>query len=322
MDKYRIDSYQLSKKIQSYNESRQAKLEAEEMIKNKRYREEKQSANESYVKYAKERSMEESYNKAYSENKRNFKKGLLVECLYNIYKEAVDSLPPTFISPLVESGINLELAQRSIVTDFVNEEGMDNLLFRFKRKNVLLAEWAKLIEETTKKCCSKDTKNGKGEYLIPGEIKDDFFASLATSTPDDISSSIKSKVIASIDSFLDSNQKTRDAVNDIVNKANNKIDAEADSNIGESVSFKTRAKWKQTIKNQKRTLLGEMVTRLAKTTLKDSKTYSDYINEDGGINMDNIVGTSIVMYTFLEMVNSLDLRPVDEAYINKKISEI
>ena len=76
------------------------------------------------------------------------------------------------------------------------------------------------------------------------------------------------------------------------------------------------------IENRRRNILESIIRHMGKNIVSDDVSRNDFIQESGKLNMNRIIDTSEVMYTFLEMVNTIQLREVNAEYLEGVLKSI
>ena len=61
---------------------------------------------------------------------------------------------------------------------------------------------------------------------------------------------------------------------------------------------------------------------MAKSIVAEESILESYRLENGKLNMQKIIDTSEVMYTFLEMVNSMKIKDIDNRYLTEVLNSI
>ena len=65
-----------------------------------------------------------------------------------------------------------------------------------------------------------------------------------------------------------------------------------------------------------------MVLRMSKAVVTEQSILEQFTQENGKLNMQKIIDVSEVMYTFLEMVNTLKIKNVTTDYIHETLMSI
>ena len=146
-----------------------------------------------------------------------------------------------------------------------------------------------------------------------------------------------SKRIADAESkFIENNAKDKQKIENIVDKVNNRIkaatgmDEESSEDNTEEKSEEETEKEVEAVKaestrmiteireNRPHTIFEEMVRSNTEYIMKSSNVIKEsYLDEDGKIDMENVISATKVMYGFLEFVNTMKLEKVDERYLEK-----
>ena len=192
--------------------------------------------------------------------------------------------------------------KESLVKNFIKEEGVDNLIRRFKYTSVTLAECALLIETTHKKITDK-VNYKDNEFTIDNNLKNDFFSTLNDQNFEAITSKIRERVNDAVEDFVVQNTNERLEIKDILQKTQDNINKATSEGVKESYNINAKRKINM-IQQRPRNIFGEMVYNNAKDITKDPELRKMYMDESGHLNMDKIVESCKVMYTFLEFLNT------------------
>lgn len=241
---------------------------------------------------------------------------LLTEALTHILRKC---LPDNINEALMARG-------KAVVESFVKEEGSYSLLNRFKTKTLFLSELASIVEETHKKvihgCEGKDAP-----FKIPNSDMKAFHDKLDTMDSDQVTKEIVSRVTKAEEEFVKANAKDRETLEELsssteekLNSIKNKDPEKEDQIKKEAVMF-----YKQkvdAVTNRKKGILESIVVRMGKSIVSEEALLQQFRLESGKLDTQKIIDTSEVMYTFLEMVNTLQIKDVDSRYLQEILSSI
>lgn len=250
---------------------------------------------------------------AFTSESRDF---LLNESLFYIMKKC---FPNTIDESLLERG-------RSIVESFINEEGSLSLINNFKTKTLFLSELADIVESTHKKvlhsCEGKDAP-----FKISNSDMRAFHNRIDSMNTDSITKEIVSRVTKAEEEFMKANLKDKETLEDLAEKTKQNIDSikaknpDTENEIKQECSALYRRKV-ENIMNRKKSILESIVIRMSKAVVTEESTLTQFTQENGKLNMQKIIDISEVMYTFLEMVNTLKIKNVDASYLHETLSSI
>jgi len=299
------------------------------------------------------------YDKIHKRNKflTECKSGFLTAALLRVLKESMTCKITAFD----------ESVMKSIVSQFVNEQGTGDLLRRFKYQNITLAELGRVVNEAYDMVLYKLNSYNETETNPDGSVNttqepkdvlkldkgtvDEFYDNLSTVNTDNATSMIKDKVQDAIQEFIDDNVENNSRVQEIINSAKSTVDnmpstdenestdsastdatanAAPDASEGDNsentaneavLQIRTEAKRRINILNNSRTKspFQYMVESVTREVLRDDSLRSKYMNESK-VNMNGITHMAEIMYTWLEMCNTLEI--VDESYIKAYIKSL
>lgn len=236
---------------------------------------------------------------------QNVKKTLLAECINAIYSRAL----------IVESLTDADISSRySYINNFIEEEGVEKLLNRFKTKTPLLSEMSNIVNKYHKIIIEKVDKEDPETFKIEEEDKDEFLKEIDTEDVEKIAEIIKDRVAEAIDKFVEDNAKDKEKIKEIIAKSKEKIDEIEDEKVIESYISKYNSDINKVRNMRNQTIFENMVHSISKQAIVNEDV-KRVLSEDNKLNMDKIVETATIMYTFLEMVNTTRMVDVDLDYI-------
>lgn len=238
----------------------------------------------------------------------SIKESLLADCINYIFEGCFNNIYSND-----EEYANLK---SNLVNGFIKSEGAENLLNRFRYQSEMLAEMAYLVESTTdiivEKSCSKDMTGC--DFMIDTCDRDNFYDKLTSMSPEVARDKIRANVSDAFEEFITTNAKDREDIKDILNQAQEKINGAKNDELKESYSIVAKRKITN-LKDKPTNILGEVVGKLAKAAVTDEVFKEQYTTNDGHVNMEAVVDASRVIYTFLEMVNTTKMAPMNESHI-------
>ena len=241
---------------------------------------------------------------------------LLTESLFYIMKKC---FPVTLESSLLDQG-------RSVISSFVKEEGTDSLLSRFKTKTLFLSELANIVETTHRKvlhsCEGKDAP-----FKITNSDMKAFHDRIDNMSTDTITKEIVSRVTKAEENFVKANMKDKENIEKLAEKTKEKIDniKAKDTDTEEDLKQEFAALYRRdvdSVMNRKKGILESIVLRMSRAIVSESTLLEQFTQENGKLDMQRIIDSSEVMYTFLEMVNTLNIKPITTSYISDALASI
>lgn len=249
---------------------------------------------------------------AFTSASKNF---LLAEAMYDLFKK---SIPSTVNESLTNLG-------RSVIDSFVNEEGASNL-FAHCENTIYLNQLTSLVEATHKKVI-KDCDGKNGPFKIANSDMKVFHDGLDKLDTEGITREISKRVASAEEEFIKANLKDKENMEELAQKTQEKLakvqakDVETESAIKNNV----KALYKEQIENVERRqkgILESMVVRLSKSVITEDASREQFTKEDGKLNMQGIIETAEIMYTVLEMVNTIQIKKITPNYIKETLMSI
>ena len=168
-----------------------------------------------------------------------------------------------------------------IITNFIQEQNIPELLEDWKHKSIYLAEIANAVDKHTNNYKNRISKlnsnNNQEDYQIEDEEINNLIFDTKDIIPKDITKLISDRVEDSVDQFIDTAKKNKFEIKKIYDKAKEKIDkAKASENIdmtsddiqqiqNEAVSF--AKKKEREILEQNTNVFGYMINSVMKLSL-------------------------------------------------------
>lgn len=209
--------------------------------------------------------------------------------------------------------------KRNLVANFIKSEGVEKLIHNFKYNSDYLAEFAYLLEETYGQI-KKSAECYDKKFTVDASVKNDFIEKLSSAEHSRVANKIQTRVSDAVEDFVVSNTNDGEEIRELLQKVQNKV-----SNIpkAEAAAIEENAKRKinKILNKPLRTIFSEMVHRFSKAVYSNPNLNS-YKLENGKCNMDLVVETCKVIYTFLEMVNTTKMTSVTENTIKEMLENI
>ena len=239
---------------------------------------------------------------------------LLTEALYKVFKESASD---SMIKDPVDRSI-----MRSIVNQYVNENGYGNILHKMKTTSIQMSKLYNIVTESVNKILECVDKNNPESFVITKDMKDDFFKQLDYSDSDEISKAINDRVVTAMDNFVTANTKDHDDIENALKRAQEKIDQapEEETELKESYNYMAKRQIND-IMNAPKGILHSMITAMSESVMKHPEMHGEFMIE-GHIDMDKVVRRTSMMYTFLEMLNTTKLENIDESYLEDVIENL
>lgn len=237
------------------------------------------------------------------------KKSFLAECIYRLFDGSL----------MIEESVNNERVKRVMVDRFIEEHGASNLLLQFKHKTILLSEYSRLVDKYTKRVIESVDKDNEESYTIDTSIKDDFFKELDCTDTDDVIDNIRTRVSDAVADFINSNIVAKGNIEETIKAAQSNIDSARTEELKESYELLAKRKITNQRINKRTNVFEKFVTEMTKSVMKNDTLKQAY-TENNKVNMDKIVETCKMMYTFLETVNTAQIINVNEEYIKETLA--
>lgn len=264
--------------------------------------------NEQRDKLAKRRA---NYNTFLAESK-NF---LIVEAMNKMLLQCLPDLDE-----------HLSSVARNCCENFVREEGANNILKRCT-STLFLNEFAIILEDTHKKVILGAADSKEDEFQIDNSVMKDYYDKLRSMNYGPMCNTIINRVADAEKDFVTANIRDREKMEEAAEKAAEKIDKvrSKDEDIEEKIKQEYTLMYKRElddINKRRRNILESMIKRFSESVLVSESYKEGFITESGKLDRDKVINTAEVMYTFLEMVNTTQIKKVDTVYIESVLKGI
>lgn len=305
------------------------------MIKMKDVKENRLSNIKEHAKLVSNKNMDENfdyYNKG--KNSKKFLSKKLSDFSLKLKESLlVSALNVTFdnIAKNKQYTVHEQNIGHSMIEKFVSEMGVDNLISTIGRKNLILSEYSAIINDTYKTMMNEVSKKlaDNNEYgvdddstYIPDKCEGKkFIDNVMSCTPGKVPIIVQDRVQKSVQDFVDQNVKNKETIKDIYQKAKEKIEKPGNDKYQEEITAKAK-KDVLAVYESKTNLFGMMVRLNSKSIIKDENLKNHYMLESSKLDYKSILKDSVVMYTVLEMVNTLGLITPDKKFISNILKDL
>lgn len=257
---------------------------------------------------------------AFYEYKDNVKSSLVSRALYGIYEKSLVNPNPR------ESKIG-----KVLIDNYVNEIGASKLLRNMKfSESALLLEIKDAVEDFYDRITDDATAEDVSTQTIKPEDIEDFWKQIDKSEDiQDITDLIRLRVSGAEEDFVNKNQEDKENVKTILKQTADRVkNAEEtnDNDYAEAVEeSETRIAKDKIYKIQHeghRSVFDRMVRNISESVIKNEDAKKEFMLKNGRLDMDKIVESARCMYALLEIVSSLNIEKVDEAYIEQTLKSI
>lgn len=274
---------------------------------------EKEKADEEKGQFYQKQLERETQPVKYNNFITSVKEEFLGECVYSVFNESL-----TVFDRLDKKQ---ELVKRALVKNFIQEQGVDKLLARFRKQNALLSEYALIVDNAIKDVTESTEVYNKNSWTVDKEIKDKFIDDLSNCNSKEAIITITNRVTDAETDFVNDNTRRKMEIDEILQSKKERLDNIEDKpeEVKESVASMYDRKIKA-IKNRHTTSVYQTIAEsMTKNALSDTALQSIYINE-GKLNMDALLIDTGIMYTFLETLFTTEM--VDTKYITEFVNQI
>lgn len=233
--------------------------------------------------------------------RNNLKEAFLFEAIKYFYNESsVQEIEKEQLQPTKDT----------IIMGFIKENGVENILNKFRKRDVVLTDIANFVNESTRAIMEENEEKLKDSETAPEDIqvsvddRESFIDKMAQQKEEieDVGAMVQTHVANNVEEFIASNVEDRQQIKDILDDVKEKVasikaaNADVAEQIKESKIMKARREIHK-IKNSKKNILECMVNHLSKRVIAEN--HQAFLDDRNSIKMDKIVETAECMLTML-----------------------
>lgn len=233
--------------------------------------------------------------------RNNLKEAFLFEAIKYFYNESS-------IQDIEKE--ELQSTKDTIIMGFIKENGVENILSKFRKRDVVLTDIANFVNESTRAIMEENEEQLKDSETAPEDIqvsvddRESFIDKMAQQKEEieDVGAMVQTHVANNVEDFIASNVEDRQQIKDILDDVKEKVasikaaNADVAEQIKESKIMKARREIHK-IKNSKKNILECMVNHLSKRVIAEN--HQAFLDDRNSIKMDKIVETAECMLTML-----------------------
>lgn len=233
--------------------------------------------------------------------RNNLKEAFLFEAIKYFYNESS-------IQEIEKE--ELQTTKDTIIMGFIKENGVENILNKFRKRDVVLTDIANFVNESTRAIMEENEEKLKDSETAPEDIqvsvddRESFIDKMAQQKEEieDVGAMVQTHVANNVEEFIASNVEDRQQIKDILDDVKEKVasikaaNADVAEQIKESKIMKARREIHK-IKNSKKNILECMVNHLSKRVIAEN--HQAFLDDRNSIKMDKIVEAAECMLTML-----------------------
>ena len=274
---------------------------------------EKEAEEEEKAKYYEEAVQRASLPMQYNKFITSVKEQFLQQCIYSVFNESLNVFD--------RRNEKQELVKKSLVNNFIKEQGVDKLLSRFKSKNILLSEYALICNKAISSVIETTNALNKNSWTVDSDIKNRFIDDLKNCNSKEAILTITDRVTDAETEFVNDNIRKKIQIDDIIQSKKEKLDAIEDKS--EEIKESVAAAYDRKIKAVKNNYMSTIYQTIAESMTKNAVTNEDLKNiyiKEGNLDMKTLLEDVGIIYTFLETVYTTEM--VNDSYITEFVNNI
>ena len=214
---------------------------------------------------------------------------------------------------------------KSLINDFVQEEGCLNLLNKFKSSTEFLSNVASIVESSYSEIIEAVDPTNPDSFRVMDSSSKAFYDKISDLSVEKVSKEINKRVTDATNNFVKSNLEDKAKMEELAENIKEKSDStkeknqEDEDNIKQEFANMYRRQINSITNSKNRTILETMINHATKKVLKNESLLESYQNESGKLDVNKIVESTAVSYTFLEMINTLNIKNINESELKELI---
>lgn len=246
-----------------------------------------------------------------SSSRDKIKSTLMINALDYILNEALKKLDINDVTNNRLGYLNQFISEQESITRFLRES---------KTKNFILSQMVFELEKSYKSIV-ENNKEEDVQVVIKIDNKDveEYIDKLDKLECDRIAEIIADKVSVSIADFIINNQKDKQEIQKTIIHSQEKIEKTIDESKISYYQTQCKSEIKKIRNKRFKSLFEMMISNVAEYTYKNN--VKEFINE-GSLELNKIMESVTIMYTFLEFTNTLGLVTVNESYIKDVLKQM
>lgn len=212
----------------------------------------------------------------------------------------------------------------NLINNYIQENGAINIVNRYKTASEFLSEVAYSINKHTA-IIIEEKLSDKEETItitIDDEQKQSFLDSLDNDNIDQLANKISERVQQAQIEFLSYNQQDKEHIEKIIDVTQEKINGTVKESLIDIYEKDCKAAINMVRHNRPKSIYEYMVNNICKQTYNSDILKEQFLTENSKLDLDAITETATIIYTFLEMSNTIKLEDINESYIRKVYSDL
>ena len=213
---------------------------------------------------------------------------------------------------------------KSLIANFVHEEGVENLIDSFRCKTPLLAEMAYVIESAAASILEEADPEDPSTF-VTSKDEEEFFDNIDGSEEvEDLCDIIRNRVASDAQNFMDANRLAKSEIIATMQDSQEQMDSvqtgdeEQDAIVQYEFAMELDDK-KQAILDRPHGIMEAMMRSMTNDIIRNEALREQYTNESGSLNNDDIYEKVLARYTFMEMVQALHIKEIDADTLKEEV---
>lgn len=221
----------------------------------------------------------------------------------------------------------------SIVKSYLEDRDAKEMRRTFAATSNFLAEvnlvcdkYADIVSEAAKeKCKGKKAKeiNDSEVFNIEEPTRDDFYKEIDAINADELSYTIRNRVMDATQTFIDSYNRDKAELRGILKDTNDTINfLKEDSNLKDYYANKGKLKMKAVTNKSVTSVYESMVLGFSKSVYNNKELGNVFLTEGTNLDTDAVREHCELLYTVLEMLNTAKIERHPEEFLAKQMKDI
>ena len=195
----------------------------------------------------------------------------------------------------------------------------------FTKNSMYLSEVAYQINNLTSVIVEKFDNEDDEVRIIDVKVDEDdknsFLDSIDMGSFDQISDKVAERVQQTQAEFIEFNERDSKHIEEIISATQEKINSTVKESFIENYQKDCNQAIKK-VKSRPKSIYETMVNQVCIESYKNDLLSEQFLNDDSKLNLPAVLEMTNIMYTFLELCNTIKLEKIDESYIEKVYKEI
>lgn len=206
----------------------------------------------------------------------------------------------------------------NMINSYINENGVTKIMNNLSKNSIYLSEVAYQINNLTKTILEKFDEEDNTKIIdvrVDEDDKNSFLDSIDLGSFDQIANKIAERVQQAQVEFIEFNNQDSKHIEEIIAATQEKINSTVKESFIENYQKDCAYAINKVKTSRSKSIYECMVNQICTETYKNDLIGEQLLTKDSKLDFPAVLEMADIMYTFLEMCNTIRLESVDENYI-------